>query len=110
VSDATVALRLGSAIRGPRLTAPEGDHFFSEELSWEQAGKYPADLFIIDDRQWSATGEELVAQEPSFAALPAAKAGAFASWPSEYGPGYAGFTPVLKDFATASRAANRDIV
>lgn len=95
---------------GLDIVQPENQVDFSEELSWEQAGKYPADLFIIDDRQWSATGEELVAQVATFAALPAAKAGAFASWPSEYVPSYAGMTPVLESLAAAIRSADPHIV
>ncbi len=95
---------------GLDIVQPDDKEHFSEELSWEQAGKYPADLLIIDDRQWSATGEELVAQVPTFAILPAAKAGAFASWPSEYVPSYRGMTPVLKSLAETIRDADPDIV
>lgn len=95
---------------GLDIVQPETTDGFFEELSWEQAGKYPADLLLIDDRQWSATGEELVAQVPTFAALPAAKAGAFAPWPTEYVPSYAGMTPVLEALTAAIRAADPGIV
>jgi hypothetical protein len=46
---------------GLNIVQPENTMGFSEQLNWEQAAKYPADLFISDDHQWSATGEELVA-------------------------------------------------
>jgi iron complex transport system substrate-binding protein len=95
---------------GMDIVQPEDQAAYSEELSWEQAGKYPADLFIIDSLHGSGTGKELVAQAPSFAALPAAKAGAFSSWPSEYVPSYAGMTPVLESLAEAVRNADPDIV
>lgn len=95
---------------GLDIVQPENREDFSEELSWEEADSYPADLFIVDDRQWSATGPELAAQVPTFGALPAAKAGAFALWPSEYVPSRAGFTPALAAIAKAVRTANPDIV
>ena len=95
---------------GLDIVQPEDQSVYSEELSWEQAGKYPADLFIIDSLHGSGTGEELVAKVPTFAALPAAKAGAFASWPSEYVPSYAGMTPVLISLTEAIRNADPDIV
>ncbi len=95
---------------GLDVVQPEDRENFSEELSWEAVDKYPADLFIVDDRQWSATGPEMAAQVPTFAALPAAKAGAFAAWPSEYVPSRAGFTPSLLAIAEAVRTADPDIV
>lgn len=83
---------------GLDMVEPESttDFNYWEELSWEQAGKYPADLFLIDTRQWSATGEQLVEKVPTFAALPAARAGQFGGWDIEYVPSYKGFTPVLQ--------------
>jgi iron complex transport system substrate-binding protein len=81
-----------------------------EQLSWEQAGKYPVDLFLIDSRRWSATGEQLVESVPTFAALPAVKAGQFGSWDMEYVPSYKGFTPVLQRLAEVIRNADPDIV
>jgi iron complex transport system substrate-binding protein len=84
------------------------DYF--EELSWEQAGKYPADLIFLDARQWSATAEELTSQVATFAALSAARANQFGDWQTEYVPSYAGFTPVLEALTEAIRNADPDIV
>lgn len=95
---------------GLDVVQPQDRENFSEELSWEAVDSYPADLFIVDDRQWSATGPEMASQVPTFAALPAAKAGAFASWPSEFVPSRAGFTPALETIAAAVRTADPDIV
>jgi iron complex transport system substrate-binding protein len=92
------------------IVQPDHREDFSEELSWEEVGRHPADLFFVDDRQWSATGEEMVAGAPTFAALPAARAGAFAPWPSEYVPSYAGMTPVLSSLTAAIEKADPDIV
>lgn len=94
---------------GLEIAGPEGDPENFEELSWEQAGKYPADLFLIDSRQWSASGDELMAV-PSFAALPAAQAGQFGAWPIEYVPSYQGFTPVLEELTEVIRNADPEIV
>jgi iron complex transport system substrate-binding protein len=96
---------LGLDIVQPDIT---GEYF--EELSWEQASKYAADLLLVDARQWSATGEQLKEQVPTFAALPAAKADAFGSWKTEYVPSYAGFTPILEELAETIRAADPDVV
>lgn len=95
---------------GLDIVQPETTGEFFEELSWEQAGKYAADLLLVDARQWSATGEQLKAQVPTFAALPAAKAGAFGSWKTEYVPSYAGFAPILEELAATIRAAEVDVV
>jgi iron complex transport system substrate-binding protein len=81
-----------------------------EELSWEQAGKYPVDLFLIDSRQWSATGQQLVENVPTFAALPAAKAGQFGGWDIEYVPSYKGFTPVVQRLTEVIRKTSPEIV
>lgn len=82
-----------------------------EELSWEQAAKYPVDLLLVDSRQqWSASGEQLMEKVPTFATLPAAKAGQFAGWDIEYVPSYRGFTPILQRLTEAVRNADPDIV
>lgn len=95
---------------GLDIVAPEDQSSFFEELSWEEAGRYPVDLLIMDDRQWSSTPEELIAQVPTFAALPAVKAGAYGPWTSEWVPSYPGMTPVLQSLAELIRNADPDIV
>jgi iron complex transport system substrate-binding protein len=97
---------------GLDMVEPESitENNYWEELSWEQAGKYPVDLFLIDSRQWSATGPQLIETVPAFAALPAAKAGQFGGWDIEYVPSYKGFTPVLQRLTEVIRSADADIV
>lgn len=90
---------------GLEIAQPDIEEGYFEEVSWEQAGKYPADLILIDARQWSSTGEDLKARVPTFAALPAAKADQFGPWLTEYVPSYAGFTPVLQALAGSIRGA-----
>lgn len=96
---------LGLDIVTPEIDPAE----YWEELSWEQAGKYPADLILVDSRQWSATGEQLKAI-PTFGALPAARAGQFGDWDIEYVPSYQGFTPVIAELTEVIRNADPDIV
>jgi iron complex transport system substrate-binding protein len=95
---------------GLDIVAPEDQSSFFEELSWEEAGRYPVDLLIMDDRQWSAQPDELIAQVPTFAALPAVKAGAYGPWTSEWVPSYPGMTPVLEGLAELIRNADPEIV
>jgi iron complex transport system substrate-binding protein len=80
-----------------------------EELSWEQAAKYPADLILVDARSGSSSAEDLMAV-PTFAALPAAAAGQTAPWQTEYVPSYAAFTAVVRDLAEAIRGVEEDVV
>lgn len=94
---------------GVDVVQPENPDGYWEELSWEQAAKYDADLILLDARQYSATGAELKAAIPTFASLSAAKADQFGPWATEYVPSYAGFTPVLLALAEAIRGAERVI-
>lgn len=95
---------------GLDIVAPEDQSGFFEQLSWEEAGRYPVDLLIMDDRQWSSTPEELIEKVPTFAALPAVKAGAYGPWTSEWVPSYPGMTPVLERLAELIAKADPDIV
>lgn len=47
---------------------------FFESLSWENAGKYPADVILLDNRTGTLQPEELKAK-PTWAEMPAVKAG-----------------------------------
>lgn len=97
---------------GLEMVEPDSTTEFNywEALSWEQAGTYPADLFLIDSRQGRATGEELAARIPTFASLPAVKAGQFGGWDIEYVPSYKGFTPVVQRLTEVIKSADPDIV
>ena len=104
-ADMTFYRSLGLDVVVPDIPAEE----YWEELSWEQAGKYAVDLFLIDSRQWSATGE-LLTTIPTFASLPAAQAGQFGAWDIEYVPSYQGFTPVIEKLTEVIRVADPDLV
>ncbi|TCK22558.1 ABC transporter substrate-binding protein [Pseudonocardia endophytica] len=56
---------------------------FLEQLSWEQAAKYPADLICMDIRTFSLQPAQLVKEQPTFAGLPAVKAGQLGGYNGE---------------------------
>lgn len=75
-----------------------------QELSWEEVSNFQADLYLMDDRPYAMTREDLLAQ-PTFAMLPAVQAGQISSWTVEYITSYVGFTPILTTLAEAISTA-----
>jgi len=55
---------------------------FFETLSWETADKYKADIVMLDNRTATLQPKDL-AGKPTWAQLPAVKAGQVLGWPSE---------------------------
>ncbi|WP_329130455.1 ABC transporter substrate-binding protein [Streptomyces sp. NBC_01476] len=55
---------------------------FFETLSWETADKYKADVVMLDNRTATLQPKDLTAK-PTWAQLPAVKAGQVLGWPSE---------------------------
>ncbi|MCF6526437.1 ABC transporter substrate-binding protein [Streptomyces sp. JJ36] len=82
----------------------EGGYF--ESLSWENAGKYAADLIILDNRTQALQPEALRAK-PAWRDLPAVQAGQVSPWSSEPRFSYAGAAPLLEDLARAIREAKK---
>jgi iron complex transport system substrate-binding protein len=93
---------------GLDVVTPETTELW-ETLSWEEAGKHPADIIFTDARSFSLSPEEL-AEIPTFAALPAAQAGQIAPWQIEYIPSYQALTVVLNDLTAAIQGADPGIV
>lgn len=100
---------------GLELVVPEGGatdvnedfaNFFFDSVSLELAGKYPADLILLDED----TAPEDMAGVPTWAALPAVQAGQIAafrrlgSWTYEQNAGE------IEGITAAVRAANPDLV
>ncbi|MFI5426419.1 ABC transporter substrate-binding protein [Aeromicrobium sp. UC242_57] len=85
---------------GLPLTVPdnpdEGGYF--ESLSWEKADKYPADIFLYDDRI-GAAGLALLGKEKVFATLAAAKSKAFVPWTSVAPPSYQAYADLMNRLA-----------
>ncbi|MEV6797928.1 ABC transporter substrate-binding protein [Micromonospora rifamycinica] len=81
-----------------------GDYF--EALSWENAGKFPADLILLDNRSTALQAKDLAAK-PTWAQLPAVKANQVTPWDAVPRFSYAGAAPLLENLATAIRSAKR---
>lgn len=84
------------------------DDYF-ETLSWEQAGKYPADLILTDNRTYALSRQQM-AQYPTWAQLPAVKANQLADWSTEprFNPVLA--APVIQKLTAVVKNARTDIV
>ncbi|TDB71647.1 ABC transporter substrate-binding protein [Micromonospora sp. KC723] len=82
----------------------QGDYF--ESLSWENAGKFPADLILLDNRSTALQPKDLAAK-PTWQALPAVKANQITPWDAVPRFSYAGAAPLLESLAAAIRSAKR---
>ncbi|MCI4066698.1 ABC transporter substrate-binding protein [Micromonospora sp. R77] len=82
----------------------QGDYF--EALSWENADRFPADLILLDNRGTALQPKDL-AGKPTWAGLPAVRAGQVTGWDAVPRFSYAGAAPLLENLATAIRAAKR---
>ncbi|MGA3487593.1 ABC transporter substrate-binding protein [Micromonosporaceae bacterium DT55] len=89
-------------VRPDKLDA--GDYY--ESLSWENADKYPADLILLDRRGVALQPADLAAK-PTWAQLPAVKAGQITGWDSVPRFSYAGAAPLLESLAGAIRDARK---
>ncbi|WP_030490503.1 ABC transporter substrate-binding protein [Micromonospora chokoriensis] len=81
-----------------------GDYF--EALSWESAGKFPADLILLDNRSTALQAKDLTAK-PTWQQLPAVKANQVSPWDAVPRFSYAGSAPLLENLATAIRNAKK---
>jgi iron complex transport system substrate-binding protein len=94
---------------GLDLVEPEGGEQYYETLSWEQAGRYPADLILHDTRAYSLQPDQLAAY-PTWTALPAVQAGQVGRWSAEVRLSAPGYATVLEELTTTVAAARADIV
>jgi iron complex transport system substrate-binding protein len=72
----------------------EGGYY--EELSWENADKYDADVILLDNRGTALQPPDLAAK-PAWKELPAVKANQVAPWDSVPRFSYAGAAPLLEN-------------
>ncbi|MEU8526552.1 MULTISPECIES: ABC transporter substrate-binding protein [Streptomyces] len=77
-----------------------------EGLSWENVGKYAADIIMLDNRT-SALQPEALKSKPTWAALPAVKAGQVIPRVTEPVYSYAKCAPLLEDLAKALENAKK---
>ncbi|MFJ5883496.1 ABC transporter substrate-binding protein [Kitasatospora cineracea] len=81
-----------------------GDYY--EGLSWENAGKYPADLLLLDQRSTALQPKDLAAK-PAWGQLPAVKAGQIAPWDAVPRFSYAGFAPLIERLTAAIQKSRK---
>lgn len=80
-----------------------------ETLSWEQAGKYPADLILTDVRTFALPRAEM-AKFPTWNQLPAVKANQLGDWSAEPRFSHQLATPVIRKLTELVKAARTDVV
>lgn len=74
---------------------------FWHQLSWENADTYDADLILVDNRPGTLQPADLAKAEPTWARLPAVRAGQIFPWVNEERFSYAGYRPRIDDLAAA---------
>ncbi|MEU7551967.1 ABC transporter substrate-binding protein [Streptomyces sp. NPDC044571] len=79
---------------------------FYESLSWENAGKYPADLILLDNRTGTLQTQDLKAK-PTWNELPAVKAGQVAPRVTEPIYSYDKCAQILEDLAKSIQNAKK---
>ncbi|RAJ42329.1 iron complex transport system substrate-binding protein [Kitasatospora sp. SolWspMP-SS2h] len=93
---------------GVEFVQPEktdgGDYY--EGLSWENAGKYPADLLLLDQRSTALQPKDLTAK-PSWGQLPAVKAEQITPWDAVPRFSYAGFAPLIERLTAAIQKSRK---
>ncbi|WP_030675503.1 ABC transporter substrate-binding protein [Streptomyces rimosus] len=82
----------------------KGGYF--ENLSWENADKYPADILMLDNRTSALQPKDLAAK-PAWNKLPAVKAGQVTGWSSEPRFSYAGAAPLIEELTKAIQNAKK---
>jgi iron complex transport system substrate-binding protein len=94
---------------GVELVEPGGPDDYWQALSWEQAGRYPADLILHDERSYGLQPSEL-AGYPTWSALPAVEANQVAPWNAETILSYQGLTLAFERTLDAIRGADTTVV
>ncbi|MFT4037237.1 MAG: ABC transporter substrate-binding protein [Thermomicrobiales bacterium] len=85
-------------------TVPDGDYW--EQLSLEQAGKYPSDLLFQSSRTGTLSLEELTTH-PTIGKLPAVEAGQTYAWDQDFVQSYQGLAKSLAYFTGALQGAEK---
>lgn len=92
---------------GVRFVEPKVDKAgFFEELSWENVDKYDADIIMMDNRS-SALQPDALTSRPTWAQLPAVKAGQVIPRTTEPVYSYDKCTPILDALAEAIEKAEK---
>ncbi|MFC4051209.1 ABC transporter substrate-binding protein [Actinomadura syzygii] len=93
---------------GVDLIVPDkpGRDGYYEELSWENAGKYKADVILLDARTQALQPKDL-GSRPSWRELPAVAAGQVVPWQPEPRFSYEGCAPILEALAATVTSAKK---
>lgn len=91
---------------GVEFVVPEETDGYFENLSWENADKYGADVILLDSRSRALQPDDLT-DKPIWSTLPAVAAGQIVPWLSEIRPSYAGAAPQLEALAEALGSAEQ---
>ncbi|WJV49663.1 ABC transporter substrate-binding protein [Streptomyces flavofungini] len=89
---------LGVEFVTPTGTAKGG---FFQDLSWENADRYEADLILVDKRTGNLQPAELRKSKPTWARLPAAESDQVIPWFNEARFSHAGYAPLIERLAKA---------
>ncbi|MER6945416.1 ABC transporter substrate-binding protein [Nonomuraea sp. NPDC000554] len=79
---------------------------FFQTLSWENADMYDADVILYDTRTQSLKPEEMM-KKPTFAKLPAVRAGRLYPWRAEAPFSYQGYAAVMEELAANLEKASK---
>ncbi|MGR6921843.1 ABC transporter substrate-binding protein [[Actinomadura] parvosata] len=77
---------------------------FFQTLSWENADEYDADVILYDTRTQALKPEEML-KKPTFAKLPAVKAGQLYPWSAEAPFSYQGYATFLEELVANLKKA-----
>ncbi|GAA2267411.1 siderophore-binding protein DesE [Actinomadura luteofluorescens] len=94
---------LGLDLIEPDKVSKEG---YFENLSWENADKYKADVIMLDSRTQALQPKDL-GSKPSWKDLPAVKAGQVIAWQPEPRFSYEGCAPILEALAASLQSAKK---
>jgi iron complex transport system substrate-binding protein len=94
---------------GLKLVKPTSEGTYFEELSWEEALKYPADLILRDARPGVITPVQLTAL-PTWNEMPAVKAGQVGPWRAEAAFSHLRFATILDELAGIVERSRADVV
>jgi iron complex transport system substrate-binding protein len=89
--------------------SPDEGFEYWETLSWENAGKYQADLLIVDERSYPENLEQAKGQ-PTWSVIEAAGRDATAIWPAYWVRTYDDYAMALDRLTTAVEAADPQLV
>lgn len=95
---------------GLDLVVPATDPGSSyQTLSWENAGLYPADIILLDDR-WGDRSDEALAAQPLAGRLPAIAAGQLGDWPAGWIRSYRAYAAQLDELTAVIERSDPDLV